>query len=149
MKRFLQLITVICLVAAFNATVAQEKAKIVFEKTVHDYGSFKEAAGVQTTTFKFTNKGAVPLVLSNVRASCGCTTPKYTREPVAPNASGEIQVSYNPKNRPGSFNKTVTVYSNAKNKGAVVLRIKGKVVTKPTEAFPEKETSMGTAPVNK
>ena len=126
MKKFLQLITVICLVAAFNVTVAQEKAKIVFEKTVHDYGSFKEAAGVQTTTFKFTNKGAVPLVLSNVRASCGCTTPKWTREPVPPNSTGEIQVSYNPKNRPGSFNKTVTISSNAEN-SSVILRIKGTV----------------------
>ncbi len=126
MKRFIQLITVICLVAAFNISVAQEKSKIVFEETVHDFGSFKEAAGPQTTTFKFTNTGAVPLVLSNVRASCGCTTPKWTREPVAPNASGEIQVSYNPKNRPGSFNKTVTVSSNAEN-SSVVLRIKGTV----------------------
>lgn len=140
MRRFLQLITVICLVAAFNVTVAQEKAKIVFEKTVHDYGSFKEAAGVQTTTFKFTNKGAVPLVLSNVRASCGCTTPKWTREPVAPNASGEIQVSYNPKNRPGSFNKTVTISSNAEN-SSVILRIKGTVAQREktlAELYPRK-----------
>lgn len=126
MKRFLQLITVICLVAAFNVTIAQEKSKIVFEKTAHDYGSFKETAGVQTTTFKFTNTGAVPLVLSNVRASCGCTTPKWTREPVAPNGTGEIQVSYNPKNRPGSFNKSVTISSNAEN-STVVLQIKGTV----------------------
>lgn len=126
MKRFIQLFTVICFVAAFNISVAQEKSKIVFEETTHDFGSFKEAAGPQKTTFKFTNTGAVPLVLSNVRASCGCTTPKWTREPVAPNASGEIQVSYNPKNRPGSFNKTVTVSSNAEN-SSVVLRIKGTV----------------------
>ena len=68
----------------------------------------------------------MPLVLSNVRASCGCTTPKWTREPVAPNASGEIEVSYDPKNRPGSFNKTVTVSSNAEN-STVVLNIKGTV----------------------
>jgi len=127
MKRFLQLITVICIVAAFNvAAAAQQKPKAVFEKMEHDFGAFKEAAGVQTTTFKFENKGAIPLILSNVRASCGCTTPKWTREPIAPNATGEIQVSYNPKNRPGSFNKTVTVSSNAEN-STVVLRIKGSV----------------------
>ena len=126
MKRILQIITVFCIVAAFNFASAQEKSKIVFENLEHDFGSFQEADGVQTTTFKFTNKGAVPLVLSNVRASCGCTTPKWTREPVAPDATGEIQVSYNPKNRPGSFNKTITVSSNAENSN-VVLRIKGTV----------------------
>ncbi len=126
MKRLLQLLSVFCLTAIISVTVAQEKPKIVFEKIVHDYGSFKEEAGVQTTTFKFTNTGSVPLVLTNVRASCGCTTPKWTREPVAPNGTGEIQVSYNPKNRPGSFNKTVTVSSNAENP-SVVLRIKGTV----------------------
>jgi hypothetical protein len=85
-----------------------------------------EAAGVQTTTFKFKNTGTVPLVISNVRASCGCTTPKWTREPVAPNASGEITVSYDPKNRPGVFNKTVTVSSNAQNSN-VILEISGQV----------------------
>ena len=126
MKRTLHLTLILFFVAAFNFANAQEKPKIVFEQMEHNFGSFKESEGVQTTTFKFTNKGSVPLVLSNVRASCGCTTPKWTREPVAPNASGEIQVSYNPKNRPGAFNKTITVSSNAENP-SVVLRISGSV----------------------
>lgn len=126
MKRTLHTVLILFLVAAFNVVIAQEKPKIVFEETSHDFGAFKEAEGVQTTTFKFTNKGNVPLVLSNVKASCGCTTPKWTREPVAANASGEIQVSYNPQNRPGTFNKTITVSSNAENP-TVVLRISGSV----------------------
>jgi hypothetical protein len=103
-----------------------QKPQIVFENLEHDFGTFKESDGVQTTTFKFTNEGSVPLILSNVRASCGCTTPKWTREPIAPKSTGEIQVSYNPKNRPGSFDKTVMVNSNAEN-GTTVLRITGKV----------------------
>lgn len=126
MKRILQVILVFSLVAMVNLGMAQDKAKIVFEEMTHNFGTFKESAGVQTTTFKFTNTGAVPLVLSNVRASCGCTTPKWTREPVPPGESGSIDVSYNPKNRPGSFNKSVTVTSNAEN-STVVLRITGKV----------------------
>ncbi len=126
MKRILHLTLILFLVAAFNTVIAQEKPKIVFEQTDHNFGSFKESEGVQTTTFKFKNEGTVPLVLSNVRASCGCTTPQWTREPVAPNATGEIQVSYNPKNRPGAFNKTITVSSNAENP-TVVLRISGSV----------------------
>jgi hypothetical protein len=126
MKRFLQLTMVFFLATVINNTVvAQGKAKIVFDETVHDFGTFKESDGIQNTTFKFKNEGAVPLVLNNVRASCGCTTPKWTREPVAPGASGEIQVSYNPRNRPGMVNKTITVQSNAENP-TVVLRITGK-----------------------
>ncbi|NOR75961.1 MAG: DUF1573 domain-containing protein [Draconibacterium sp.] len=126
MKRFLQFITIISFVALFNGVAAQQKAKITFEEVIHDYGTFKESAGIQTTSFKFTNTGAAPLILSNVRTSCGCTTPKWTREPVAPGKEGEIQVSYNPKNRPGTFNKTVTISSNSETP-SVVLRIKGTV----------------------
>lgn len=125
MKKLLQIISVFALVVAFTTAEAQ-KAKIVFNEMSHDFGTFKESAGPQTTTFKFTNEGSQPLVLNSVRASCGCTTPKWTREPVAPGGTGEIQVSYNPKNRPGSFNKSVTVQSNAEN-GTVVLRINGRV----------------------
>ncbi|MCJ7772402.1 MAG: DUF1573 domain-containing protein, partial [Desulfobacterales bacterium] len=126
MKRILQLVMVFSFVLAVSTAVAQEKAKIVFETLEHDFGSFKESDGTQTTIFKFTNKGGVPLVLNNVRASCGCTTPKWTREPVAPGAAGEIEVSYNPRNRPGSFNKSVTVQSNAEN-ATIILSIKGQV----------------------
>ena len=126
MKRFLQVFIAFALVLAFNTSMAQGKAKIVFEEMSHDFGSFKEADGNQTTTFSFTNNGTEPLVLSNVRASCGCTTPKWTREPVAPGAKGSIDVSYNPKNRPGSFSKSITVSSNAENP-SVVLHITGQV----------------------
>ncbi len=125
MKRLMKLFILFAFVSAFTAAGAQQ-AKIVFDKLEHDFGTFKESAGVQTTIFKFTNKGAVPLVLNNVRASCGCTTPKWTRQPVAPGEAGEIQVSYNPQNRPGSFNKTVTVQSNAEN-ATTILRITGRV----------------------
>ncbi len=126
MKRILQTLFTLLLIAAYQSGFAQDGPKIAFEKTSHNFGAFKEADGVQTTTFKFKNTGTTPLILSNVRASCGCTTPKWTREPVAPNGSGEIQVSYDPKNRPGSFNKTITVTSNAQNAN-VILEITGQV----------------------
>ncbi|NQU87315.1 MAG: DUF1573 domain-containing protein [Mariniphaga sp.] len=113
MKHIIRLMFVLVFVAGVTIVSAQQKPKIVFENMRHDFGTFKEEAGVQTTTFEFTNKGEVPLVLNNVRASCGCTTPKWTREPVAPGQKGSIQVSYNPKGRPGKFSKAVTVQSNA------------------------------------
>jgi hypothetical protein len=129
MKQILQTIAVIFLVAAFNIGFAQGQPKISFEKTEHNFGSFLESAGVQTTIFKFKNTGTTPLILNEVKASCGCTTPKWTRDPVAPNGSGEITVSYDPKNRPGSFNKSVTVGSNAEN-SSVILTISGQVEQK-------------------
>ncbi len=143
MKQFLRLFSVILFAGLASVAVAQ-KPQIVFENLEHDFGSFKESDGVQTTTFKFTNKGEVPLVLNNVRASCGCTTPKWTREPVEPDGTGEIQVSYNPKNRPGSFNKTAMVSSNAEN-GTTVLRIKGSVEEREktlSELYPRKIGSL-------
>lgn len=125
MKQLLHLFLIVIAVAVAGEVVAQ-KPQIVFQNLEHDFGSFKESDGVQTTTFKFTNKGTVPLVISNVRASCGCTTPSWTREPIGSGGTGEIQVSYDPKNRPGSFNKTIMVSSNAEN-GTIVLRIVGRV----------------------
>lgn len=98
---------------------------IVFEKLVHDYGTIKRG-GDGNCVFTFTNKGQKPLVLSNVRASCGCTVPQWPKEPILPGKKGEIKVKYNTK-RPGSFNKSITVRSNAAN-SVVRLRIKGKVV---------------------
>ena len=82
---------------------------ITFDKTTHDFGKINEADGRVTTVFTFKNEGMSPLVLSNVRASCGCTTPKWTREPIEPGQIGEITVTYNPNGRPGRFQKTVTV----------------------------------------
>jgi hypothetical protein len=129
MKQILQTIAVIFLAGAFSVGFVQGQPKITFEKMEHNFGSFLESSGVQTTTFRFKNTGTTPLILNDVRASCGCTTPKWTRDPVAPNGSGEITVSYDPKNRPGTFNKSVTVGSNAEN-ASVILTISGEVQQK-------------------
>jgi len=126
MKQFLHSITLLCLVILVNSSFVNAQPKITFEKTEHKFGAFLEAAGVQTTTFKFKNTGTAPLILNNVTASCGCTTPKWTRDPIAPNGGGEITVSYDPKNRPGAFTKSVTVGSNAEN-STVNLIISGEV----------------------
>lgn len=114
---------------AFSANVLGQtaKAKLDFETLEHDFGTFKEEAGPQSYNFKFKNDGTSPLILNNVRASCGCTTPQWTRDPIAPGQDGFIRVSYNPAHRPGPFNKTITVSSNASNP-TVILRIKGTVI---------------------
>lgn len=108
-------------------TQAVKSDSIIFETIVYDYGTIEQGSD-GNCEFKFTNKGESPLILSNVRASCGCTAPKWTKEPVQPGANGTIDVSYN-TNLVGAFNKTITVNSNAAN-SVVTLRIKGNVVPK-------------------
>ena len=126
MKNFF-IVLILMSFAVSNTVIGQTtQAKIDFETLEHDFGTFKEEDGSQTYSFEFTNNGASPLILNNVRASCGCTTPQWTKDPVAPGRDGLIKVSYNPRNRPGPFNKTVTVSSNASNP-TVILRIKGNV----------------------
>lgn len=99
--------------------------KIEFAEIEHNYGTLQKG-GDGNCEFTFTNDGNEPLILSNVKASCGCTTPSWTKEPIMPGKTGSIKVRYN-TNNVGSFNKTITVTSNAINSPRVVLKIKGKV----------------------
>lgn len=100
-------------------------AKIRFEEMEHQYGTIQKG-GNGDCEFTFWNDGNEPLILQNVKASCGCTTPSYTQKPVMPGQSGVIKVHYN-TNNVGGFSKTVTVTSNAVDNPRVVLRIKGNV----------------------
>lgn len=107
---------------------ASTQDSIKFVNTMHDYGTIVQGSD-GTCEFKFTNKGKLPLVLSNVKASCGCTVPEWPKEPILPGKSSSIKVSYNTNNQ-GNFNKTITVNSNALN-STVILQIKGNVTPKP------------------
>lgn len=123
-------ILIIGLVAFFmgqfaNGQHAQPSAS--FEKVIHNFGEIKEDKGLVNYAFQFTNTGGQPLVIHHVQASCGCTTPKWTKQPVPPGGKGEVEVTFDPSNRPGNFNKTITVSSNAQNK-TTILRITGKVL---------------------
>ncbi|MDJ1467845.1 DUF1573 domain-containing protein [Xanthocytophaga flava] len=112
----------------------QAQGIIKFAKDVHDFSTVTEGK-VATHDFEFTNDGNAPIIISNVTASCGCTTPFWTHEPVLPGKKGKISASYNSNGRPGAFTKTITVTSNASN-ASLVLTIKGTVVPKP-KASPE------------
>lgn len=117
--------------------------EITFANTVHDYGTiFQNGDG--NCAFEFTNTGKEPLVLSNVRSSCGCTVPKWTREPILPGQTGSINVKYDTR-RMGAINKHITVLSNAKT-ASVVLRIKGTVAQAPAETAPENSGAQGATP---
>lgn len=114
----------IFLVLTTSLLLAQPK--IEFKNTTHDYGNIKEDGGLAETEFVFTNRGNQPLVLNDVKATCGCTTPNWTKDPIIPGKTGTIKVSYNPQNRPGAFSKNINVYSNAQP-SVTVLTIKGEV----------------------
>lgn len=106
---------------------AQEKQAVISTKeTTYDFGTIKEADGKVAHTFVIENSGDGPLVMTRVIASCGCTTPEWTKEPIAPGKTGNVKITYNPAGRPGAFVKTISIYSNGK-KGSYILTIKGKV----------------------
>ncbi len=108
-----------------NAQYATGADSIVFERLIHDYGTIVQGSDGMCE-FVFTNKGNKPLILSNVRASCGCTAPTWPREPILPGQKGTIKVGYNTQIL-GGFSKVVSVMSNASN-SMVVLTIRGNVV---------------------
>lgn len=120
-------------IAFIQFSIAQEGAKISFEDLVHDFGLIEEGPNA-THEFIFTNTGTAPLVLTNVKASCGCTTPSWTKEPVLPGEEGKVLVSYSTAKRLGAFNKSVSITTNAEVPLQVIY-IKGNV-----EAASEDET---------
>ena len=83
------------LVMGIGYAHAQGQADIKFDKTTHNFGTFSESSPVVSCTFTFTNVGDAPLVIHQAVASCGCTVPEYTQEPVMPGKKGTIKITYN------------------------------------------------------
>lgn len=111
-----KLFTLIMFVAV--AMTASAQARIQFEQISYDFGKFTESNAIQSCVFKFVNKGDKPLVINQAVASCGCTVPTYTKQPIMPGEKGEIKVKYNGTGKfPGHFKKSITVRTN----GAVEL----------------------------
>jgi hypothetical protein len=126
-----------------SAGFSQTKGpSLSFEKQTHDFGTMKEEAGTATYNFKFVNTGGTPLIIQNVRATCGCTAPNWTREPIPPGGNGFVAATYNPAGRPGAFSKYLYVDSNS-DQGSIRLTIKGEVTPKPRTIEDEYRYSMG------
>ena len=102
-----------------------QKATFTVDKNVHDYGKIPEDGGLANHTFVITNTGKTPLVINRVVASCGCTTPDWTKAPIAPGKTGDVKVAFDPKGRPGAFKKIISVYCD--NADPVQLVISGNV----------------------
>ena len=97
-----------------GATKAENYAEIKFDTLRHNFGKFSKNDPIVKCSFKFTNTGTAPLVIHQAFASCGCTVPTFTKEPIKPGEKGVIDVTYNGTDKfPGHFQKTVTIRSNA------------------------------------
>lgn len=110
-----------------NANATQKPSsstKIEFDTTVHHFGTIRQGQMV-SHTFKFKNVGNAPLIISDAKASCGCTVPEYPKGPVAPGEEGEIVVKYNGSGR-GEIHKTVNITANTESP-SLVLEIKANV----------------------
>ena len=118
------------MLAGIGTLSAQNKAQIQFDKTTYNFGTFSEDKGVVSCVFEFTNTGNAPLIINQAVASCGCTVPTYTKEPIKPGKKGEIKVTYNGEGKfPGHFKKTITIRSNAETE-MVRLYIEGDMTAK-------------------
>ena len=103
------------LVLSIGYVSAQGKADIKFDKTSHNFGTSYENDSVVSCVFTFTNVGDAPLVIHQAVASCGCTVPEYTQEPVLPGKTGTVKITYNGTGKyPGHFKKSITLRTNAK-----------------------------------
>ena len=110
--------------ADFHADYAKV-AMISFKTEVVDYGTIAQHTD-GTRLFTFTNTGDAPLLITKVKTSCGCTVPSYSKTPILPGKTGELNIKYDTK-RLGSFTKTITVTSNSEG-GNKILKIKGNII---------------------
>ncbi|GAB3548008.1 DUF1573 domain-containing protein [Spirosoma fluminis] len=123
MKKFFSLFVALFV---FVAVGYAQKGVMKFSEETHDFGKIEQGKPV-THVFTFKNTGTDPVIINDAQASCGCTKPSWTREPVMPGKTGTVSATFNAA-AGGQFTKTVTVTSNAEA-GQTVLYLKGEVVS--------------------
>lgn len=129
MKKTISLLIALAGILCLASGAYAQKATIACEKSVHNFGTIRESDGKVSHTFVIKNEGDSPLVLTNVTASCGCTVPEWSKQPIPAGKTGTVKITYDPEGRPGAFIKSLSVYSNGM-KGIFRLSIRGKVEPK-------------------
>ncbi|MBP6624670.1 MAG: DUF1573 domain-containing protein [Chitinophagaceae bacterium] len=129
MKHLLSvLLVLVSTLSGFSQNNSPTAPIFSFVEETHDFGTLKEGP-VVSYDFEFKNTGKEPLIIQSCSASCGCTTPEWTKTPIMPGQKGKLTVKYNTQGRVGTFNKTVYIASNAKcDKERYEIYIKGNVV---------------------
>ena len=142
MKKLIVFVAMMCVAFvgfAQDEVKDKNKGEMKFEHTRHNFGVFAQDTAVVTHEFVFTNVGKSPLIIHQANASCGCTVPEYTLEPIMPGEKGKITVTYNGKGRrPGVFRKSITIHNNGKQT-PVRIYIEGEMIG---EDLPIKEVEL-------
>lgn len=125
MNRLFLLVFLLCFI---SEGFAQQKKTLVFREEIFNFGTVVESEGAVVHGFEFTNATNRPVTIVKVQPSCGCTTPDWTKEPVMPGKVGFIKASFDPRGRPGYFDKSLSVVTDM-DKDPIQLRIKGQVVS--------------------
>ena len=137
MKQYILLFLLLFMPFVGNAqeeTKLKDKGEMKFEETRHNFGVFSKDTAIVTYDFVFTNVGKSPLIIHQASASCGCTVPEYTLEPIMPGCKGKISVTYNGKGKlPGVFRKSITIHNNGKQ-SPVRLYIEGEMIEETSSA---------------
>lgn len=118
--------------AQSEETTTATGAKITFEESVFEFGEITQGDRVEHT-FNYTNTGTVPLIISNVKTTCGCTAPDWSREALAPGESQVMTIKFNSAGKMGMQNKVITISSNAVN-NPERIKITANVLPKPTQS---------------
>jgi len=106
------------------ATTAQDEKVVTVDKMVHDFGTIDKESGPQSATFVVTNNTDEPVLITSVKASCGCTASEWTKTPIEPGKTGTVTAKYNPAGQSGPFTKTVTIYTSSTPE-RITVNIKG------------------------
>lgn len=130
-----------CALLILMTTFAQ--SKLDFAEVDHDFGEIREEGGAAEFTFRFVNSGDEPIRITNVKASCGCTTPGWSNEEVMPGDSGFVKAKYNPRNRPGRFRKSLRI-TTSDAPSNITLYISGFVKPEPKTPEQEYPVNLGT-----
>ena len=113
-------------VSAVDPVDTVNVAKFDFEETTYNFGTIQEGKFVEHA-YKFTNSGTIPLIIKDATATCGCTVPKWPKEPVPPGGTGEISVKFNTMKKTENQSKPVTITANT-YPSKTVIRIEGYVI---------------------
>jgi len=139
MKRILLAALLVCTAGWGHA----QQLGLQFAEATHDFGTIKEVNGPVQYQFTFTNNANVPVRILEVKASCGCTTPAWTEAAVPGGQQGFVMAKYDPNNRPGPFNKSLTIKTDLPGQEEVLVYIKGYVEPAPRPPEQEYPTKLG------
>lgn len=123
-----KLLFIVCFISTL-ALQAQLAKPLQFKEEIFDFGQVIEKDGPVIHQFEFTNALNRPVKVLDVKPSCGCTTPGWSKEAIMPGKTGFIQAQFDPKGRPGFFSKTLNVTTDGDEGGAIVLQIRGNVIS--------------------